>query len=112
MEEGKQMNIVAQSISEGIKLPSIIDNVSECAEKKRLLVQLVSGLLASGHYTEIATHEEYASGHPITEPRLKTYEVDWEDWKEAGYARCHPYHVIEDAESLLGDIEFYAKKEA
>jgi hypothetical protein len=85
---------------------------TEGTEKKRLLVQLVAGLLASGHYTEIATHEEYASGHPITETRLKCYEVDWEDWKEGGYPRKHPYHVIDDAESLLRDIEFYVRKES
>jgi len=86
-------------------------NLSECAETKRLLVQLVSGLLASGHYTEIVTHEEYASGHPITETRLKAYEVDWEDWKEAGYSRKYPYQVIDDAQSLLRDIEFYVSKD-
>lgn len=85
---------------------------TEGTEKKRLLVQLVAGLLASGHYTEIATHEEYASGHPITEPRLRCYEVDWEDWKEAHYPRKHPYHVLDDAESLLRDIEFYVRKES
>jgi hypothetical protein len=68
---------------------------TEGTEKKRLLVQLVAGLLASGHYTEIATHEEYASGHPITEPRLKCYD-----------------HVLDDAESLLRDIEFYVRKES
>jgi len=85
---------------------------TEGTEKKRFLVQLVAGLLASGHYTEIATHEEYASGHPIIEPRLKCYEVSWEDLKEGGYRRKHPYHVLDDAESLLKDIEFYVRKES
>ena len=84
---------------------------TEGTEKKKLIVQLVAGLLASGHYTEIATHEEYASGHPVTEPRLKSYYVDWEDWKEAGFPRKHPFHVIDDAERLLRDIEFIAKQE-
>ena len=82
-------------------------NLSECAETKRLLVQLVSGLLASGHYTEIVTHEEYASGYPVTEPRIKTYDACSEDYKKDGLARKYPYHVIDDAESLLNDIEFY-----
>ena len=67
---------------------------TEGTEKKKLIVQLVAGLLASGHYTEIATHEEYASGHPVTEPRLKSYDVDW---KEAGFPRKRPFHVIDDA---------------
>ena len=82
---------------------------TESTEKKRLIVQLVAGLLASGHYTEIATHEEYASGHP--KPRLKTYKVDREYYKEAGYPRKRFFHVIDDAESLLKDIEFIAKQE-
>jgi hypothetical protein len=97
------MNIVSQSISDGIKLPSIIDNVLECAEKKRLLVQLVSGLLASGHYTDI---------HPEDgEPKIKSLD-EGASWKEDGFPRRRPFFVLDDAESLLGDIEFYAKKEA
>ena len=86
----------------------------EITERKQLLVQLVAGLLSSSHYTEIATHEEYASGHPVTEPRLKSYEVDWgnhENWKEAGCPRKHPFHVVGDAEELLSDIEFIVDQE-
>jgi hypothetical protein len=68
----------------------------------------VAGLLASGHYTEIAT---YASGHPITEPRLKCHTIDWENYKKAIPPRIRPFYVIDDAESLLNDIEFIVKQE-
>ena len=81
----------------------MITNVSECAEKKRLLVQLVAGLLASGHYTN---HDE-----GFDTPSLRRYDVG-EDWKEAGCPKRRHAHVFDDAESLLSDIEFYAKKEA
>jgi len=96
------MNIVSQSISDGIKLPSIIDNVLECSEKKRLLVQLVSGLLASGHYTDI---------HPEDgEPKIKSLD-EGASWKEDGFPRRHTFFVLDDAESLLRDIEFIVKQE-
>jgi len=81
---------------------------TEGTEKRRLLVQLVAGLLASGHYTEIAT---YASGHPITEPRLKCHTIDWENYKKAIPPRIRPFYVIDDAEFLLNDIEFIVKQE-
>ena len=83
----------------------------EITERKQLLVQLVAGLLSSGHYTEIATHEEYASGHPVTEPRLKSYEYHFKNWRELGCPRKHPFYVITDAEDLLADIEFIVDHE-
>ena len=86
----------------------------EITERKQLLVQLVAGLLSSSHYTEIAS-EEYASGHAVTEPRLKSYEIHWDNemnWKESGCPRKHPFHVIGDAEALLQDIEFVVDQEA
>ena len=75
---------------------------TEGTEKKRLLVQLVSGLLASGHYTDI---------HPEDgEPKIKSLDVG-ASWKEDGFPRRRPFHVLDDAESLLNDIEFIVKQE-
>ena len=79
---------------------------TEVTEKKQLLVQLVAGLLASGHYT--APKDIFDEDCP----NVIHFEVDWEDWKEAGYPCMHPYHVVCDAEELLKQIEFIAKKEA
>ena len=76
---------------------------TEVTEKKQLLVQLVAGLLASGHYTD--------PDEGCDTPVLKRYDIG-EDWKEAGYPRRHLFHVLDDAESLLNDIEFIAKEEA
>jgi hypothetical protein len=75
---------------------------TEGTEKKRLLVQLVAGLLASGHYTD--------PDEGCDTPVLKRYDIG-EDWKEDGYPRRHPFHVLDDAESLLNDIEFIVKQE-
>jgi hypothetical protein len=72
-------------------------------ERTRLLVDLTCGLLSSGHYT----NEDDGYDQPI----LKSYKVDWEDWKEAGFPRKHPFHVIDDAQSLLEDIEHLISKE-
>ena len=77
---------------------------AEVTEKVKLLVQLVSGLLASGVYTTNRDDDDEKSF-------IKSYEVDWEDWKEAGFPRKHPFHVIDDAEVLLRDIEFIVKQE-
>jgi hypothetical protein len=101
MEEGEQMNIVAQSISDGIKLPSMA-NVSECAERKQLLGQLVAGLLASGHYTN--------PDQGFDTPSLRKYDAG-ESWKEDGYPSRRHAHVIDDAESLLKAIEYIVKQE-
>jgi hypothetical protein len=84
----------------------------EITERKQLLVQLVAGLLSGSHYTEIATHEEYAIGHFVTEPRLKSYESGFDNWRELGCPRKHPFYVIADAEYLLADIEFIVDQEA
>ena len=60
---------------------------TEDTEKRRLLVQLVAGLLASGHYT--TAEEGYIS------PISRKYD-----------------QVLDDAEALLRDIEFYVRKES
>ncbi len=77
---------------------------TEGTEKKQLLVQLVAGLVASGHYT--VPYDQFNDG-----PSVILYEVDWEDWKEAGYPCRRPYHVVYDAQALLKQIDFIAKKE-
>ncbi len=83
----------------------------EITERKQLLVQLVAGLLSSGHYSEIKTYEQYAPGEASVEPRLKSYKCDWMDYKEAGYPRARPFYVLDDAEALLRDIEFIVDQE-
>jgi hypothetical protein len=75
---------------------------TEGTEKKHLLVQLVSGLLASGHYTDIHPEDD--------EPKIKSLDVG-ESWEEDGYPRRRPFFVLDDAESLLRDIEFIVKQE-
>ena len=75
---------------------------TENTEKKRLIVQLVAGLLASGHYTYPEDEDDA--------PGLKSYDIG-ASWQEDGYPRRHLIHALDDAEMLLRDIEFFAKKE-
>lgn len=67
-------------------------------EKICKVCNLVSGLLASGHYTN--QDDEYRGGDP--------YVRSWDagkDWENEGHLRRFPSHVVADAINLLGEIE-------
>jgi hypothetical protein len=77
--------------------------MSILSEKDRIkmMVKLTCGLLASGAYTEECERDQSP---------LKSYELDY-DWQEDGYPRRQPFHVLDDAEALLRDIEFLVRQE-
>ena len=67
-------------------------------ESCHLAVQIMAGLLASGHYTELDT-----SGVPEGEPRVRYFD-NGSEWKEEGeLQRCSRY-VVGDAIMLLSNL--------
>ena len=73
------------------------------AERLRLATQIMTGLLASGHYTEVTPPPPGAEDEP-DEPEVRRF--DWgTTWKEDGAWRRFQAHVVDDALSLLKDLE-------
>ena len=61
-----------------------------------LATQIMAGLLASGHYTEMVEEEDT--------PRPHRLDVG-KEWKEVGSRQRFICHAVEDAVSLLKDLE-------
>lgn len=64
-------------------------------------VRILAGLLASGHYTY---ESEGDADDPGGTPKLKTWDGG-KEWREDGHERRYVRHAIDDAESLLEDME-------
>ena len=65
-----------------------------------MAVHIMSGLLASGHYTRLFCEEEMKD----EEPRLRAWDAG-QEWKKDGLQRRFPRHVVDDALSLLDELE-------
>jgi hypothetical protein len=68
-------------------------------EKLKLVVQLVSGLLASGHYTDFVEHSD-GDKEPYI---LKT--DNGKDWKTSGFNQRRSAIVVDAAFELLHEID-------
>ena len=66
------------------------------------LTHLVTGLLATGHYTEVGNDGI---------PTISFYDSGAE-WISDGYPRRYARHIIDHAESLLDDIDKIAEEKA
>jgi len=73
-------------------------------EKICKVCTLVSGLLASGHYTR--QDDEYREG----DPHIRSWDAG-KDWKSEGQIRRFPSHVVADAMNLLWEIEKSVKSD-
>ncbi len=74
----------------------------EPAERLRLATQIITGLLTSGHYTQVQTLPG-AEDQP-DEPQVRRF--DWgKDWEANGRPRRFVAHAASDALSLLEELE-------
>ena len=73
------------------------------AERLRLATQIMTGLLASGHYTQVTPPPPGAEDQP-DEPQVRRF--DWgKSWKEDGASQRFTAHVVSDARALLRELE-------
>lgn len=71
------------------------------SERLKNAVRIMAGLLASGHYTEQTQDDR---DEPDGTPKLKAWDSG-KEWREDGNERRYVRHVIDDAKSLLEDME-------
>lgn len=74
-----------------------LSTLANTSQKAEIAARILSGLLASGHYTELAAEQ----GEEL--PRVKRWDAG-EDWKAEGFDRRQICHAIDDAIDLMEDL--------
>lgn len=70
---------------------------------------IMAGLLASGHYTSLKHHP--GAEDQAAEPSVRRFDYG-QDWKKDGVPRRVFVHAVEDAVSLLKDLEAELERQA